>query len=245
MKVFNFGEVNPSMRKERLREIIMALSPEKQRILKEKKDDEMVLKITEQVNRIFNSLYSYEYEGFRYLFGEIYQGATLNEQIRKTVLIWDSFDVIDSREKDIIMDVINSMSIKDVAIKHGISAEDVLTSLHSTIDYIKRIDLVMKQECKKMKKIESVYVTLSDYSEEDINWAINNLTPAYKKILYSVHGLDLKNPCRVNVDNIPYTTYVMHVLPTLSSLLAKKNCSKSMKDSLNVAQLKPLKEENK
>ena len=131
MKVFNFGEVNPSMRKERLKEIIMALSPEKQKILKEKTDDEMVLKITEQVNRVFNSLYSYEYEGFRYLFGEIYQGASLNEQIRKTVLIWDSFDVIDSREKDIIMDVINSM-FSDEKI-NNILVSDGKYSIKSTI----------------------------------------------------------------------------------------------------------------
>ena len=243
-KVFNFGEVNPIAKKQRIKEIIMALSPEKQRILKEKTDNEKVLEITGEINLIFDSLYSYKYEGFRYLFGELYENCDLNDRVRITILIWDALDVIDSQDKNIIIDVIKSMSLEEVSNKYGISVNEVLMSLNDTLGYIKHINYIMLQNGKKNQRIESVYITLGEYSREDVDWAISKLSLAHKKIIYAVHGLNLQEPQKVNIDNVPYTTYVMHILPVLSGLLAKKNCKVEMKNSLKVAQIKPIKNEN-
>ncbi len=224
-KIFNIGDVNPKARKQRIKEIIMALSPEKQKILKEKSDSEQFLKVTEEINLIFNSLYSRKYEGFRYFFGEIlYSSDDLKDRVKTTILIWDTLKVIDEFDRNIIIDLTESvMSLGEVAKKYGITVNDVLFSINNTLGYIKHINFVMSKCSSKYRKIESIYTTLGQYSEVDVDWAINKLSPAHKKILYSVHGLNLHEPGKVNIDNVPYSTYVMHILPLLSSLLAKKN----------------------
>lgn len=166
-----------------------------------------------------------KYPRLKELFPTMFIG-TKNEVIKNVALLSEIIGTFDKWQVDIFKSYfIEGLSVLKISLYFEYSVDVIEKILGDMISYVQVVLPLLLDNKSSGYTIESIYKTLNAYSSENVLNAILELDSFYRKIIFEVHGFNLEEPNPVDIEKVPYTTYVECILPTLRGIL-ERNTSK-------------------
>lgn len=185
---------------------------------------ELTAKIISKIEFIYKIIVN-KYDKLKEEFPYIFEGNK-EEIINKIILFTEIIHTFDKWQIDIFNAYfIEGLTVLKASLYFDYSPDVIEKILNDIISYINNVMAILLNTDSANYKVESIYKTLSNYSSNVILNAILELNSAYRKIIFEVHGFNLEEPNPVDIEKVPYTTYVECILPTLRGIL-ERNTSK-------------------